>query len=389
MHRTAQGSILRTAAGISLTLFVMFSIAVPRSAAAQAPAAQAPAPAPAGTVASIHGHVTDPAGMAVTNGVIKLATTMAANLTETKFQYTFQTGATGDFKGADIKPGTYTFVLFQLDKSIDFMRDVKVSAGTDTVVNFDMTREEYLKAMTPEQRKQIEDFKKTNAAAVAANGQIKNLNGLLATARDSIKSGNFDAAITAMQQATTAKPDEGLLWYTLGDAQLGAKKYDDAVTSYKKSLELDAASKKPNPDVAAAADNNLGQALADSGKTADAVVAFEAAAKAMPTKAGTYYLNEAIILYRLQKSDESAAAADKAIAADPTKADAFFVKGQDLITKASVDPKTQKVTAPPECIEAYQRYLALAPTGPHAEEVKQILAGIGEKINSSYRAPRK
>ena len=83
------------------------------------------------------------------------------------------------------------------------------------------------------------------------------------------------------------------------------------------------------------------------------------------------------------------AAADKAIAADPTKADAYYIKGQALIQKATVDPKTNKITAPPECIAAYQKYLALAPTGPHADEIKGILQGIGESVTTTYKAPKK
>ncbi len=383
MHRPILESIRPRLAAFAAALAVVFlaTVAAGSAAAQVAPAADAKA--------SVHGYVNDPAGVAVTTGTIKLAATLGANLAETKFLYSFPLDANGNFKGTDIAPGTYTLVLMQEGKSIDFMRDVKLPADADTTVNFDMSREEYVKTLTPEQRKQIEEFKKKNAAAQAANSQIKNLNALLAKARADMKAGSYDTAVASMQQATQVKPDEPLLWYTLGDAQLGAKKYDDAVTAYKKSLELDATAKKPNPEVAAAANNNLGEAYANAGKTDDAVAAFEAAAKAFPAKAGTYYLNEAIILYRLQKTDESAAAADKAIAADPTKVDAYYVKGQDLIGKATVDPKTQKITAPEECIEAYQKYLAIAPTGPHAEEIKQILAGIGEKINSSYKASKK
>jgi hypothetical protein len=84
--------------------------------------------------------------------------------------------------------------------------------------------------------------------------------------------------------------------------------------------------------------------------------------------------------------DDAAAAADKAAAADPTKAEAYYIKGQALIQKATVDPKTQKIVAPPDCIEAYQKYLEVAPTGPHAEEVKGILQGIGAEVRSTYKA---
>ncbi len=50
-----------------------------------------------------------------------------------------------------------------------------------------------------------------------------------------------------MTKDTQARPQEPVLWGYLGQAQLGLKKYDDAETSYKKALELDAASKKPSP----------------------------------------------------------------------------------------------------------------------------------------------
>ncbi len=133
----------------------------------------------------------------------------------------------------------------------------------------------------------------------------------------------------------------------------------------------------------------MGQALANSGEAKDASAAYEAAAKTDPTKAGMYYFNEAATLYNAGKTDDAAVAADKAIAADPKRADAYYIKGQALIPKASVDPKTQKITAPPGCVEAYQQYLDWHRTGPHAEEVKAILTGIGAQMKSTYKAGKK
>jgi hypothetical protein len=54
-----------------------------------------------------------------------------------------------------------------------------------------------------------------------------------------------------------------------------------------------------------------------------------------------------------------------------------------------MDPKTNKLVAPPGCMEAYQKYLQLAPDGPYAAEVKGILAGFDQKVNSSYKATKK
>ena len=77
--------------------------------------------------------------------------------------------------------------------------------------------------MTPEEKTALEEYKKKNAEAGKANQQVANLNNLLGQARTAIKAGNYDEAITAMTTATTAKPDEGILWVTLGDAQLGQR----------------------------------------------------------------------------------------------------------------------------------------------------------------------
>jgi len=359
-------------------------------------------PAPA----SVHGHVNNAVGGPITSGEVRFTQDRASDEKTRKYLYTFPISATGDFKGSGIAPGTYLVVVFQQDKSVDYLDNVSFTAGEDHVLNFDMTRKEYIDKMTPEEKKALEEYKKKNSEVAQANQKIANLNTLLTQARTDTKAGNFDAAITAMQQATTQKPDEGILWVALGDAQLGSAdaaakaakaagkpvdptiqaKFADAAASYKKAADANAASKKPSPETAAAAYNQLGQALAKSGDGKGASDAYEEAAKALPANAGMYYYNEAATLYNAGKLDEAAAAADKAIAADPKRADAYYIKAQSLIPKATVDPKTQKIVAPPGCVEAYQQYLELVPEGPRSDEVKGILAGIGAEVKSSYKA---
>ncbi len=359
---------------------------------------------------SIHGHVQNAAGLPVTHGDVKLTTDRTSDAKSRKYAYDFPLDASGNYKGADVTPGDYVAIVFADDKSLDFQDHVVIKAADDDAVDFDMTRAAYIDKMTPDERKQLEEYKKKNAEVTAANTKVANLNQALTQARADTKAGNFDAAITSMQQATTQKPDEPILWIALGEAQAGAadkaakdartagkpandpsitQKYSDAASSYKKAVELQTAAKKQNPEVLAAADNNLGTVLAKSGDTKDAADAYDAAAKAQPASAGTYLFNEAATLYNAGKTEDAATAADKAIAADPNRAMAYYIKGQSLIGKAAVDPKTQKITAPPGCVEAYQKYLDLDPNGPHADEVKQILTGIGAQVKSSYKAGRK
>jgi tetratricopeptide (TPR) repeat protein len=390
---------LKVSSTLAAALLVIVALAQPSHSMGQA----------VGT-ASIHGQVLNPAGVALTKGEVRLSTDRTSDPKDRKYLFKFPINADGTYKGTGITPGNYVVFVFQDDKSLDFNDSVVLANGDDKLVNFDMSRAEYIKALPPEEQKQIEEYKKKNAEVTASNAKIQNLNALLLQARADIKAGNNDAAITAMQQATTAKADEGILWITLGDAQLGSadaaakaakaagtsttdpaitQKYNDAIASYKKGVDLNAASKKPSPESAAVGYNQLGQVYGKLGNAKDSADAYEMAAKAMPANAAMYYFNEAATLYNAGKLPEAEAAADKAIAADPKKAEAYYIKGQALITQATVDPKTQKITAPPGCVEAYQTYLELAPDGPHAADVKGVLTGIGEQVKSSYKAPKK
>jgi hypothetical protein len=47
------------------------------------------------------------------------------------------------------------------------------------------------------------------------------------------------------------------------------------------------------------------------------------------------------------------------------------------------------LVAPPGCLEAYQKYLELAPDGPYAADVKGILAGFSQTVDTTYKASKK
>ena len=362
------------------------------------------APAAPGS-ASIHGKVINPAGLPLTpNGEVKLTTEKNPNSPNTKFDYTFPIDDNGEYKGSGIKPGNYTAVAFQEGKHVDFM-PAQIPAGANQEVNFDMTRKEYIDKMSPADREALEEYKKNAAATTAQNAKITNLNTLLKSARADTAAGNYDSAAKAMTDATTAKPDEPILWETLGDAQLGqanaaakvahdAKTTDPTVpdkfaaaeTSYEKALTLNAALAKPSADLTGTANNQLGQAFGKTGKVKEAAAAYELAAKADPTKAATYYFNEAATLFNGNDIDGAAAAADKAIAADPTKAEAYYIKAEGLAPNITGPNADGKFVAPPGLLEALNKYLELAPTGPHAQDMKDLLAGLGQTVQTNYKA---
>jgi hypothetical protein len=383
----------------------------------------AAAQTPAAATGTIHGHVTNPTGASTTSGNVSLSQDGGRTS-----KFTFQVDANGDYKG-EAAAGTY-MVVFRApdtppDKMVDSFDNVKITAGQDTLQDIDMSRQAFIDKLSPDQKKQLEEIKAHNSEAMKANEVVKNLNADLKTVNQDIhdadnaraaatqqlgasaskadldakeqeiKSTKFGEIVTLMQKDTGVRATEPILWADLGLGDVGLAnagqkaKYDDAETAYKKALDLETASKKPRPEVLAMANAGLGEIYARTGKVSDANTSYEAAAKADPTKAAFYLTNEAKIFFQTNNPDAQVAAANEALKSDPNQAVLYYIIGNGLVQKATVDPKTQKIVAPPGCLEAYQKYLELAPDGPYANEVKDILTGFGQKIGSSYKAGKK
>jgi hypothetical protein len=75
--------------------------------------------------------------------------------------------------------------------------------------------------------------------------------------------------------------------------------------------------------------------------------------------------------------------------ANPSNPEAWYQLGLSLAAKGSVDPKTGATTYPPGTAEAYQKYLQLQPTGPHADESKAMIAAINQTVQTKVTVPQK
>jgi tetratricopeptide (TPR) repeat protein len=365
---------------LALAMLVALTLSLaPRSSAAQA------------KTGSIHGTVTSPIGVPV-QGTISLYQGGITSPDEAP-KYTFQSDANGKYKGSNIEAGSYTVTFRQPDtpknQVVDQFDNVKIVAGQDTEQNFDMTRAAFLAKLPPEERKKVEETVKKNAAILKENSKIKNLNADLGTARSDDAAHNYAAAAALMQKDVNIMPDAAVLWVELGMAQRGEKDYADAINSLQKGIAMDKASKKPHAEMLGGAEDALGESLASTGKYPEAQAAYDAAATDNPTSAGTYYTNETIMMTRFNQTDATVAAADKAIAANPNGPLAYYLKGQALVSKATVDPKTQKIIAPPGCLEAYQKYLQLAPNGQFAGDAKAVIQEMSQTQSTSYNTGKK
>lgn len=87
----------------------------------------------------------------------------------------------------------------------------------------------------------------------------------------------------------------------------------------------------------------------------DAAIAAYNKAAPLLTNPAVAYFNICAIMYNMAAL-KTVPACDKAIAADPKRADAYFIKGSALMGEGKPD-KNNKIIVPPGTVEALQQYL--------------------------------
>lgn len=317
---------------------------------------------------------------------------------ETGRKYNLKTDKRGEFFSLGIDFGNYDISL--LDPTghpviSDTNVHIPMPNKDENFLDFDLAKRAQAQQtqMTEEQKKQAKEVEQVQKE----NEKIKGLNQMLQQAQADMAAGNYDQALSLMQQAVQADPTRDVLWMKLADAQRLAstkapdqatrtKQLQDSVESYKKAIALK--TEKPTGSSTNLGDywNNLGDAYGRLGMTQDAINSFQQAAQANPTSAGLYYFNLGAVLVNTGKSDEALQAFDKAIAADPANANAYFQRGVILLGKAKIEG--DKTIAPPGTAEAFNKYLELEPTGQFAEAAKAMLSQIGAPVETSFGKPK-
>lgn len=354
-------------------------------------------------------------------------------------QYKLKTDKKGEFFSLGLEAGQYTVTLTGKDGQVlDSQKGFHLDIG-DNQYNVDLKQiqEQNIKETAKQEGVSTEEIKRQQEAVEKAqqrNASVKTVNEKLTAAAAILKSPtpDYEQAIALATQAKDMMPNEDAVWGVLGAAYLDsaqaqtdpaekAKRNGEAYDDIKKAIDLKtgvaappvatdtpaqgsatsgasaapAAAAAPKPKPASPEDNqhlaeyygNLGSASARLGKSDEAIKDYQQAADLNPAKAGNYYYNLGIVLHNTAKNNDdrkaAVAAFDKAIAADPTRAEAYYLKGTDMFGQATTD-SAGKATAPPGTVEAFQKYLELQPTGSHAEEVKQMLAYLGSTVETGF-----
>ena len=327
--------------------------------------------------------------------------------------YKLKTDKKGGYFSLGIDPGDYTVTLSKDGKVLS--EDKGLHVGLDELTH-DMNMKQQAEQNVAETAKkegkssaQVQEQVQKQQAEIAKaqkfNESAKAANEKLSAADAFMKEKNYPQAIATLQEAAAILPDNDVILYRLGrgymesakaqtDAAERTKQNTEAYNDLQKAVDIrkaapaatDPAKAQKDKENLAGYYDSLGSAAARLGKSDEAINDYKQAVELNPTGAAGYYFNLGAILTNsaMDANGKKAAADafDKAIAADPNRADAYYWKATNLMALAT--DKDGKLSPPDGTVQAFQKYLELQPTGPHAEEAKQMLAAMNSSVQSSY-----
>jgi tetratricopeptide (TPR) repeat protein len=216
-----------------------------------------------------------------------------------------------------------------------------------------------------------------NPSATSQTPSAATIDSLTADYNSTMKARDYTTAITFAQQLIQLKPSSQNL-LKLGNAQLYSGAFMDSLTTYDQAIAA-ANAEKPAKDQPMTDWNeglskiyiSRGNALLKLHRDTDAITYYKRAAEIAPNQ-GQAWFNVCAVLYNNGNTVDSPAACRKATTADPTLANAWFVLASVLFVDAKADAKGKFIISD-ECRNALNKYLTLAPNGPHAADTHAML----------------
>jgi len=286
-----------------------------------------------------------------------------------------------------------------------FQEKLRMSMGEEkkVVVNFKELNAKEDAATKEARRKQEEEAKKFEGmkghfdAGRAALDQAKALKAEADNAPPQQKTALLEqagalqqTAITEFQASLAAaeekEPNLAVVIYNLGEAYDAAKKYEEAVEAYQRAITL-----KPTE---AGYYNNLGNVLAKTGKIPEAGAAYAKSAELDPPNAAQAWRNFGIVLYTANRVKDAVDPLKKATTMDPNNPDGWYLLGASMLATMESKQVGDKINfvVQPGTVEAYQKYLELAPSGRFANDARAALSaleGMGAGVATKVKGGKK
>lgn len=230
-------------------------------------------------------------------------------------------------------------------------------------------------------QEQMEAIQKVAAERDEAIKKRQALTGKFEAGLEAMKAKNYDQAITDFTAAVEVDPTQHVVFAQLGEAfkeKASAARGDERKQYYEKSMEAYQKALAMKADDASY-HNNYALALTNAGRIEEAQAELVKAAELDPPGAARYFFNLGAVLVNRGDTKNAAEAFKKATEADPNLADAYFQLGISLMGQATMDPSGKMLPAP-GTVEAFQKYLDLAPTGPNAAASKDAMTALGGTV---------
>jgi tetratricopeptide (TPR) repeat protein len=325
--------------------------------------------------------------------------------TDMKGNYKTKTNKKGEWVHAGIPNGTYDISVLVEGKPVDNLKGFKanyqsaekpietdlgkiaaMNAARQKAMSEGQVTEEMAKGMSKEEKEAIEKQMKAREEQIKAN---KALNDAYNAGREAMTAKNWAVAISKLNEAAALDAKQQAIWGGLGDSYVGqgdsqtdaaekAASYEKGIEAYRKSIEIadDAATR-----------NQIGLTFGQKLKKYEEMkTELFKAAELDPAKAGMYYFNVGAICTNTGQADCALEAFRRVPEGDAKFADAQFQVGVNLVSKATT--KADGTVVPADgTIDAFNRYLSLAPEGANAAAAKEMIATLGGKIDQNYKDP--
>lgn len=235
-----------------------------------------------------------------------------------------------------------------------------------------------------------------SAEEQAKRAKTLNVNALINQYNAAQGQKNWQQAVDILKQMIIADPNRWDFQQSLGSMQFNLGQYQDAIDTYEKVIPLaENASKtdpKADPVKTKAAISQMlgveGNAYIKLKKNPEGIAALNKSIELEPNP--NAYLNLCVAQSNGGDLKGAAASCQKVIEADPTRADAYYIEAISLVgmSDGKLDAQGHYISLP-GTKEALNKYLELAPEGPHAAEARQMLEMLGAKMETTYKDKKK
>jgi tetratricopeptide (TPR) repeat protein len=323
--------------------------------------------------------------------------------------YHLKTDAKGKFTQIGLSSGSYSVIVKNDNPKVDYATQAHVGLDEPAIVKLNFKEIAAKAAANPanaeaakkqaEEENSFQSLKTHFKAGMDAFNDSRTVRTQLAAAPADQKPAlqekmtadcqTAETELTAASAAATAKDvaNHATILVNLGQAQECLGKFPDAADSSQKAIDL-----KPVGQYYSA----MATQLAKAGKFTEANAACEKGVTIDPTIAAGCWKNMGIVLSNASKMKEAIEPLKKATDADPKDAQTWFLLGGAYAGTIDSKQEGDKLiyVIPPGTLEAYQKCIDVAPTGPYAPQAKSALEGLnalegGDQTTIGKRAAKK